>query len=249
MAIQVEDYEELKDYYRKLQQYFEVDELRTVDHSMTKSIYINDPDGNGIELFCNTFDTAEEGPRRDAPPRPPEHRAGLRLDRSGLLQAQSFDFDRSTQGRVSNPPLSLCNPSGAAMIRAAAIDLDGTIIGPDELITPAVLDAVARLSAHIPVFIATGREPQDVYEYSRELGLTGPQLSDGGAAILDPVARRHIWSANLGPELASEVLALIGELGSNFVATHGRGTFRRVTDIPDREIVRISALDLSRQDA
>ena len=28
---------------------------------MTKSIYIKDPDGNGIELFCNTFDTAEEG--------------------------------------------------------------------------------------------------------------------------------------------------------------------------------------------
>ena len=31
------------------------------DHSMTKSIYIKDPDGNGIELFCNSFETAEEG--------------------------------------------------------------------------------------------------------------------------------------------------------------------------------------------
>ena len=61
MAIQVEDYEELKDYYTRLQEYYEVAELRTVDHSMTKSIYITDPDGNGIELFCNTFDTAEEG--------------------------------------------------------------------------------------------------------------------------------------------------------------------------------------------
>ena len=61
MAIQVEDYEELKDYYNKLQEYYEVDKLRTVDHSMTKSIYIQDPDGNGIELFCNSFDTAEEG--------------------------------------------------------------------------------------------------------------------------------------------------------------------------------------------
>ena len=134
-------------------------------------------------------------------------------------------------------------------IRAAALDLDGTIIGPDERITPAVADAVARLSARVPVFIATGREPHDVFNYARQLGLTGPQLSDGGAAILDPVERRHIWSANLGPELASEVLALIGELNSNFVATHGRGTFRRVSDIPDRDIVRISALDLSREAA
>jgi catechol-2,3-dioxygenase len=28
---------------------------------MTKSIYLQDPDGNGIELFCNSFDDPEEG--------------------------------------------------------------------------------------------------------------------------------------------------------------------------------------------
>ena len=134
-------------------------------------------------------------------------------------------------------------------IKAAALDLDGTIIGPDERITTAVKDAVARLSARIPVFIATGREPHDVFNYARQLGLTGPQLSDGGAAILDPVECRHIWSANLGPELAPEVLELIGELDARFVATHVQGTFRRVSDIPDWDIVRISALDLSREAA
>ena len=134
-------------------------------------------------------------------------------------------------------------------IRAAALDLDGTIIGPDELITPAVMHAVRRLSARIPVFIATGREPQDVFNYARQLGLTGPQLSDGGAAILDPVECKHIWSANLGPELAPDVLALVEELGANFVATHVRGTYKKVSDIPDWDIVRISALDLSREAA
>ena len=125
----------------------------------------------------------------------------------------------------------------------------GTIIGPDELITPAVKDAIAWLSSRIPVFIATGREPQDVFNYARQLGLTNPQLSDGGAAILDPVECRHIWSANLGPELAPEVLRLIEELDARFVATHVQGTFRRIADIPDWDIVRISALDLSREDA
>ena len=134
-------------------------------------------------------------------------------------------------------------------IKAAALDLDGTIIGPDERITTAVKDAIARLAARIPVFIATGREPHDVFNYARQLGLTGPQLSDGGAAILDPVECRHIWSANLGPELAPEVLDLIGELDARFVATHVQGTFRRVSDIPDWDIVRISALDMSREDA
>ena len=136
-----------------------------------------------------------------------------------------------------------------ARIRAAALDLDGTIIGPDEQITPAVQDAITRLAAQVPVFIATGREPQDVFNYARQLGLTGPQLSDGGAAILDPVSCRHIWSANLGPDLAAEVLELVGQLDAHFVATHVRGTFRTVADIPDWNIVRISALDLSREAA
>ncbi len=61
MAIQVEDWEELKDYHAKLQEYFEGSGIRTTDHSMTRSIYIKDPDGNGIELFCNSQDTAKEG--------------------------------------------------------------------------------------------------------------------------------------------------------------------------------------------
>ena len=61
MAIQVEDWEELKDYHTKLQEYFEGSGIRTTDHGMTRSIYINDPDGNGIELFCNSQDTAEAG--------------------------------------------------------------------------------------------------------------------------------------------------------------------------------------------
>ena len=61
MAIQVEDFAELTDYYTTLQEYFEKSDLRTVDHGMTRSIYIQDPDGNGIELFCNSQEQAEDG--------------------------------------------------------------------------------------------------------------------------------------------------------------------------------------------
>ena len=60
MALQVEDLDMLKEYYQRLQEYGLTD-LRTTDHSMTKSIYLKDPDGNGIELFCNSQDSAEEG--------------------------------------------------------------------------------------------------------------------------------------------------------------------------------------------
>jgi len=61
MAIQVSDFEELTDYYHKLQQYFEKSDLRTTDHGMTRSIYIKDPEGNGIELYCNSQESPEEG--------------------------------------------------------------------------------------------------------------------------------------------------------------------------------------------
>lgn len=60
MALQVENFEVLTEYYHKLTEYGMTD-LRTTDHSMTKSIYLQDIDGNGIELFCNSFDDAADG--------------------------------------------------------------------------------------------------------------------------------------------------------------------------------------------
>ena len=59
MALQVEDFDVLTEYYNILEDMHLVD--KKVDHGHTRSIYLKDPDGNGIELFCNTFDTAEEG--------------------------------------------------------------------------------------------------------------------------------------------------------------------------------------------
>ena len=60
MALQVEDFDALSAYYSRLNDLgLEID--RTSDHGVTKSIYLNDPDGNGIELFCNGYDTPEEG--------------------------------------------------------------------------------------------------------------------------------------------------------------------------------------------
>ena len=60
MALQVEDFETLKQYHQQLQDHgVAIDHM--TDHSMTKSIYLNDPDGNGIELFCNSQEKASDG--------------------------------------------------------------------------------------------------------------------------------------------------------------------------------------------
>ena len=71
-------------------------------------------------------------------------------------------------------------------IKAFLIDLDGTLIGPDERISPRVAHAVRRVARLISVSIATGREPKDAIGYARVLGLTTPQISEEPPAISTP---------------------------------------------------------------
>jgi catechol-2,3-dioxygenase len=59
MALQVEDFDMLTQYYNILKERDLID--HTVDHQMTRSIYLSDPDGNGIELFCNSQEEAVDG--------------------------------------------------------------------------------------------------------------------------------------------------------------------------------------------
>ena len=59
MALQVENWDMLTEYHKKLTDLGI--EMRVTDHGMTKSIYIQDIDGNGIELFCNSFEKASDG--------------------------------------------------------------------------------------------------------------------------------------------------------------------------------------------
>ena len=60
MALQVEDFDMLTKYWEKLMQN-DITIDRTTDHGMTSSIYLEDPDGNGIELFCNNQDNPADG--------------------------------------------------------------------------------------------------------------------------------------------------------------------------------------------
>ena len=46
--------------------------LRPVDHEVTKSLYLHDPDGNGIELYIDASDAWRKDPQRVAQARPLE---------------------------------------------------------------------------------------------------------------------------------------------------------------------------------
>lgn len=59
-AFQVDDYKALQAAHERLKAADAVID-HIVDHGMTRSVYFLDPDGLMMELYCNTFDTEEEG--------------------------------------------------------------------------------------------------------------------------------------------------------------------------------------------
>ena len=125
-----------------------------------------------------------------------------------------------------------------------AIDLDGTLIGRDQRISPAVAISVKRISEVLNVCILSGREPSDVLAFARELGLRSPQVSDNGAMILDPSDGRIIWYSALGQENAEKIIGLLDAWHIAFIATHVGGTIRNVKSIASQDFIRVSALDL-----
>jgi len=80
-------------------------------------------------------------------------------------------------------------------IKALALDLDGTVLGPDERFSQAVAEAVRKAADVVHVSLVTGRESESLLPLARELNLTAPQVGDNGALILDPISGGTIWSA------------------------------------------------------
>lgn len=71
-------------------------------------------------------------------------------------------------------------------IHLVVIDLDGTLLGPDHRIPPVNAEAIAACrTAGVQVMLASGRMFASVRPYCVELGLTGPQITLNGGAIVD----------------------------------------------------------------
>jgi len=119
-----------------------------------------------------------------------------------------------SQSRSSSPP------------KALLIDLDGTVLPSSDLPTKAVLEAIKAASQLIPVGVASGRVQHEVGHYARMFGLTGPQVADNGATLLDPVTGRPINSYSLNREDAEHVIsALQPEAMRLLVCDEGRMVF------------------------
>lgn len=90
----------------------------------------------------------------------------------------------------------------------AAVDLDGTLLGPAQGVSPENAAALAGLQARgVTVAIASGRRYQNSMRLHRSLGLKGPIISCQGALVIDPETDEVFEEHFLPPPLASELVA------------------------------------------
>lgn len=127
---------------------------------------------------------------------------------------------------------------------ALIVDLDGTLIGRDEQISPRVGQAVRSTSRRLQISISSGREASDVLRFAGELGLTAPQTSDNGALILDAASGAPLWSMPLEPVHAQDIVGRLLSMGTAIIATRPDGTTTDAAHITDWSLTRVSALDM-----
>ncbi len=94
-------------------------------------------------------------------------------------------------------------------VRLVALDLDGTALGPDGQLSPAVRAAVAdALAAGLHVVLATGRRYLATYPFAAQLGLRDPVVVQNGALLVDPTSGQILHQQTIpAPAAAAAILA------------------------------------------
>ncbi|MFQ5340067.1 MAG: Cof-type HAD-IIB family hydrolase, partial [Anaerolineae bacterium] len=91
--------------------------------------------------------------------------------------------------------------------RLLAVDLDGTLIGPDLQVLPRDREAIARArEAGARLTIATGRGFPVTRKYARDLHLATPVICYQGGLIKDPNAGEVLYEATLPPDAYAEAV-------------------------------------------
>jgi Cof subfamily protein (haloacid dehalogenase superfamily) len=95
------------------------------------------------------------------------------------------------------------------MAKLVAMDLDGTLIGRDLVISQAVLRSVGRMqAAGIAGCLVTGRMYRATVPFARELRLHTPLICYQGAAIVDPSTDEVLRDVALDNHVVRELIAI-----------------------------------------
>ena len=99
--------------------------------------------------------------------------------------------------------------------RLLALDLDGTLLGPDGDVPPRTRAAIERLRAGgVHVVLASGRAPAGMRRLCQELGLDDPQITMQGALIASPLTGSVLAAWRLEPAEARAHIAFARQVGA-----------------------------------
>jgi Cof subfamily protein (haloacid dehalogenase superfamily) len=105
--------------------------------------------------------------------------------------------------------------------RLAAIDLDGTLLGPGKAISDQNAAAVRRLNENgAQVIIASGRRHQNSIRFQRQLQLTGPIIACQGGLIRDGESGNVIEAHFLPQTVAREIVDAAEKNGVEAIYYH-----------------------------
>jgi len=97
-----------------------------------------------------------------------------------------------------------------------ALDVDGTLIGPDNVVPPEVVEALAAVSERLRVCLATGRSYVETLPVWRQLRLARPHepmVLIGGALVSEPEGGRTLWMQPMARGAACRFADALGEAG------------------------------------
>ena len=129
-------------------------------------------------------------------------------------------------------------------IRLVAIDLDGTLIGSDLLVSDTDRDAIHRAeAAGVSVCFATGRLFSAGRRFADELGTGGYLIPLNGAAVYDLPSSRMVKAVPLVVDVAREALDALRENGFRVQLYFDDRLYLDGTDERTDEYLRLSRIE------
>jgi len=106
-------------------------------------------------------------------------------------------------------------------IKLVAIDIDGTLLGDDLVISPGAKEAIrAAMAKGVHVTLATGRMYQSALPYARELGVAVPLITYQGALVKLSSNGQVLYHRELPLEYAREIIIRARKFGFHINAYH-----------------------------
>ena len=112
------------------------------------------------------------------------------------------------------------------MYRLMAFDMDDTLLNEKGVITPRTLAALRRaMDAGVYVVLASGRMPEAMGKFAREIGVNAPMVLFNGGMVYDHRTGRTVSRNDVPLETAREILRMAEEHGIYAQAYPGEGYF------------------------